>query len=606
MEVQSSFDTSGGRNAGNTRRPGRPATYIFDRPDDELTEEDRKLKNAVLKRRSRQNRSYQKRKMMKVAQKKANGETVDFLAAAAASTASGAQGSGAGSEDINEEAEEVLAVDLVDMVSRVETQPEVVPTSEELGEDLEECVLMAVKGTMDRSLSISHSSGVKDVLFGSLRDRFAELPHEGQGALRALSVFPRDFDMASAAAVMGRGSGDDLSQAIDLIQPLFTSGFISSSNGRFELNQVTKLFLTEEVPFGSDTLAIERRDPSVSRYIDHFQNLLSNLTDPSIHKLGFAREHAMQVFDTERQNMDYAIELSRLKGPERLREFLAVGAAVMRYCVDAATRIQYLQAALEGKNQLTDGNEPGGDRRNVVRLELARAEALCDNQSLEDAEEPLKKAMELMDRDFTKSSNGIMDTVLVLLLFAGVKINLSKTEEGHKLLVEALRILNKIGLGKTTLAVNALTNLVTIYVQRGQLDRANYVATELLNTLHAMRYDKMPIYADALGVLAMVRMAAGDYTDAARQFGSGLEIVAGWGSKSWTSVPVQHCLDLDIWLMEGLAISLNLQGLEKDAKYMVTLASDARLSRRLKSLTYDILGGEHVVPTWLTTSRHLY
>ncbi|KAJ8903068.1 hypothetical protein NDN08_006383 [Rhodosorus marinus] len=600
MEVQSSFDTSGRRNSGNSRRPGRPATYIFDRPDDELTEEDRKLKNAVLKRRSRQNRSYQKRKMMKLAQKQANGQAVDFL------TVAGANGSAAGPEDINEDVDEVTAVDLVDMVSRVETQPEVVPTSEELGEDLEECVLMAVKGTMDRSLSISHSSGVKDVLFGSLRDRFAELPGEGQGALRALSVFPRDFDMASAAAVMGRGSGDDLSQAIDLMQPLFTSGFISSSNGRFELNQVTKLFLTEEVPFGGDTLVTERRDPSVSRYIDHFQNLLSNLTDPSIHKLGFAREHAMQVFDTERQNMDYAIELSRLKGPERLREFLAVGAAVMRYCVDASTRIQYLQAALEGKNLLTDANEPRGDRRNVVRLELARAEALCDNQSLEDAEEPLKKAMELMDRDFTKSSNGIMDTVLVLLLFAGVKINLSKTEEGHKLLVEALRILNKIGLGKTTLAVNALTNLVTIYVQRGQLDRANYVATELLNTLHAMRYDKMPIYADALGVLAMVRMAAGDYTDAARQFGSGLEIVAGWGSKSWTSVPVQHCLDLDIWLMEGLAISLNLQGLEKDAKYMVTLASDARLSRRLKSLTYDILGGEHVVPTWLTTSRHLY
>mmetsp|Transcript_36506 Transcript_36506/g.145977 ORF Transcript_36506/g.145977 Transcript_36506/m.145977 type:complete len:604 (-) Transcript_36506:3805-5616(-) len=602
MEVQSSFDDSGRRGSGNgsSRRPGRPATYIFDRPDNELTEEDRKLKNAVLKRRSRQNRSYQKRKMMKLAQKHANGQAVDFLAAA------GAQGGGAGSEDVDEEVDQVAAVDLVDMVSRVETQPEVVPTSEELGDDLEECVLMAVKGTMDRSLSISHSSGVKDVLFGTLRDRFAELPRDGQGALRALSVFPRDFDMASAAAVMGRGSGDDLSQAIDLIQPLFTSGFISSSNGRFELNQVTKLFLTEEVPFGGDTLVTERRDPSVSRYIDHFQNLLSSLTDPSIHKLGFAREHAMQVFDTERQNMDYAIELSRLNGPERLREFLAVGAAVMRYCVDASTRIQYLQAALEGKNLLTEGNEGGGDRRNVVRLELARAEALCDNQSLEDAEEPLKKAMELMDRDFTKSSNGIMDTVLVLLLFAGVKINLSKTEEGHKLLVEALRILNKIGLGKTTLAVNALTNLVTIYVQRGQLDRANYVATELLNTLHAMRYDKMPIYADALGVLAMVRMAAGDYTDAARQFGSGLEIVAGWGSKSWTSVPVQHCLDLDIWLMEGLAISLNLQGLEKDAKYMVSLASDARTSRRLKSLNYDILGGEHVVPTWLTTSRHLY
>jgi len=47
------------------RRPGRPPTYVFDRPDDELTENERRLRSAVLKRRERQNRSYRRRKLLK-------------------------------------------------------------------------------------------------------------------------------------------------------------------------------------------------------------------------------------------------------------------------------------------------------------------------------------------------------------------------------------------------------------------------------------------------------------------------------------------------------------------------------------------------------------
>lgn len=49
------------------RRPGRPPTYVFDRPDSELTENERRLRSAVLKRRQRQNRSYRRRKLAKEA-----------------------------------------------------------------------------------------------------------------------------------------------------------------------------------------------------------------------------------------------------------------------------------------------------------------------------------------------------------------------------------------------------------------------------------------------------------------------------------------------------------------------------------------------------------
>lgn len=47
------------------RRPGRPPTYVFSKPDAELSENERRLKGSVIKRRLRQNRSYHRKKRLK-------------------------------------------------------------------------------------------------------------------------------------------------------------------------------------------------------------------------------------------------------------------------------------------------------------------------------------------------------------------------------------------------------------------------------------------------------------------------------------------------------------------------------------------------------------
>lgn len=50
-------------------RGGRPQKYVFDRPDSELTEQELRHKNAILRRRQRQNRAY-RQKCAKAKQKK--------------------------------------------------------------------------------------------------------------------------------------------------------------------------------------------------------------------------------------------------------------------------------------------------------------------------------------------------------------------------------------------------------------------------------------------------------------------------------------------------------------------------------------------------------
>lgn len=47
------------------RLPGRPPVYKFDRPDNELSENERRLKGAVLKRRTRQNKAYHRKKLLR-------------------------------------------------------------------------------------------------------------------------------------------------------------------------------------------------------------------------------------------------------------------------------------------------------------------------------------------------------------------------------------------------------------------------------------------------------------------------------------------------------------------------------------------------------------
>lgn len=45
-------------------KPGRPPLYVFTKPDDELSKNERRLKDSVMKRRIRQNRSYHRKKLL--------------------------------------------------------------------------------------------------------------------------------------------------------------------------------------------------------------------------------------------------------------------------------------------------------------------------------------------------------------------------------------------------------------------------------------------------------------------------------------------------------------------------------------------------------------
>lgn len=741
-----------------TRKPGRPATYVFDKPDEQLTEKERKLKSSIEKRRLRQNRSYHRRKALRAAQEtaaaNAKGEpssVVPGLDPAAtnalqqlsnfpgqpvlpspvpsmdgirglpfpllSSSSALAHGhpafgktripgvppngnpswttavSGSASAvkpDVDMEGASIAArwgmpppgaapsPKLLDLTSPAPTPGlsldglpfAVVPDGEaDGGEDdgTNELVHRALaqaqqssqsnaivpevadlRGSMDQQRDLLRMAGIKDIVFDNLRTQFMGMPPAIQSALRHFVVFPGSFDLRAASQISGIDSGQ-LIAVHAMIEHMVGNNFVAAVGGRYQLNAAVKSFLCEDAAVA----AIDPGDAysaALTRFRSYFREQLGQFQDENIHKIGWRREQAMALYDSERENMQFAEFLSQRSSKMMLRDFLSAGITVMRYCVNAAEREAILLKALENDEASTFPSAIAGpstipgplavaesvddsdgkrmrarDQANKARLQLALSEAYFDQLKVAAAEDALMQALSLMGGGENnvpaaaaaagaggrvQNPGSIADSVLVLLLLSNVRMASKRVKDARTLCVKALRILAAAGMGRSTFGINAMANLVAIYLEERHLDKAGVVAARLVDTLNNMEYSGMPIFADALGVCGTVSMAQGKFREAEQQFGSAVEIVRKWSAKEWAARPVQHCLDLDIWLIESLASAIAKQGRAEESALLNANAGKMRSERGLPSSGDDFFSLEHalepIAERLKGATRHLY
>ena len=686
------------------RKPGRPATYIFDKPDDQLTEKERKNKIAIEKRRLRQNRSYHRRKKVRKNTQSnpnssisplsnpstalsndftTNWRSIDSISQVpkllpgfsqnpldllATATEHGNLSSSSLPDDTNHlidtldttnqqnilpsevdnspiaptisfsnivdatvssSADNPLVSQSVDPDASLEIdvtnsrldmpsilfdidKPKVEEDEHEATKNLVNSAMVAAKeyarsstnlrDVMDRESDIQRMTGIKQIVFDNLRTKYMVMNPNVRNALRYLVVFPRSFNLSAAASI----AGFDESQAVhmqEILDSMIQTNFLTNDKGRYEISGPARLFLSEDDTVLTDSFADNTHDVSRRRFVSHYRSQLKRLQDDNIHRVGWLREQAMALYDSERENMEYSEFLLNGQNVE-LREFLSAGITVMRYCVSAASRERVLQRALaEDETSIEDIfssmadptstptsssdssiNITGCDKSHRARLQLALSEAYFDQLKVDDAEKALLRALKLMGDSSQKcgtASSSIIDRVLVLLLLSNLKLATNRIKDARLLCVKALRILAEANLGKSTFGINAMSNLFSIYLEEGNLKQAKSVASRLLDTLNIMRYAGMPIYADALGVCALVSVAESNFIQAEQQYARALETVGNWGSKQWTGIPVQHCIDLDLWLMEGLAEAIRAQGKISEAADLEKRAADDRVSRGL-------------------------
>lgn len=461
----------------------------------------------------------------------------------------------------------------------------------------------SLKDAMDRESDLLRMTRIKSIVFENLRAKYVSMHPSIQSALRLFVIFPSTFNLPAALSVAGLQQSQ-LVEMQGMLESMIGSNFIREVNGRYAINDPARIFLTEDDTVFNHSLTGNVYQTAQKRFVKHFQTQLSDLQNDEIHKVGYLREGAMAWYDIERDNVVYSEFLLENKKAE-LRDFLSAGITVMRYCESAAEREKILLKALRDDETSTEeillpfaSENPGEetssaqpdisnecDRANRARLQLALSEAYFDQLRTKEAERPLVQSLELMIKRPTRcqkaKQSGVVELVLALLLMSNLKLGDNKIEAARKLCSKALSTLRDATLGRSTFGINAMSNLVTIYLREGHLENAKSVASRLLDTLNTMRYTGMPIYADALGVCGMVSMAEGNYAEAERQYLTALETVGKWGSKDWAGVPVEHCLDLDLWLMEGLAEAIRKQGRIDEARAVFEKAATGRNSRGL-------------------------
>lgn len=472
-----------------------------------------------------------------------------------------------------------------------------------------------LKTDVETHQSLQRMTGIRHIVFDNLRTKYNAMDPVMQSALRHFVIFPRSFNLPAAASVAGL-STTPFAPMQDMLNSMIHENFVTTLHGRYELNEVARVFLNEDPTVFNDNIASSTYDVAQDRFIKHYQQELMRLRDDKIHKVGWHREDAMALYDSERENMEFSEYLLSGRKVE-LRTFLSAGITVMRYCVSAVNRERVIEKALSddeaskedvfaalGSGGDMSTKSPSGDEREEMtpcdkshraRLQLALSEAYFDQLKTEDAEAPLLRALGLMGKVSPRCgtpATGIVDSVLILLLLSNLRLKANRIRDARKLCVKALHILAEAGLGKSTFGINAMSNLVTIYLFDGHLERAKSVASKLLDTLNTMRYNGMPIYADALGVCAMVSVSEGNFAEAEQQYGTALQTVGKWGSKEWTGIPMEHCLDLDLWLMEGLAEAIRNQGRVEEAGLLEERAREDRRSRGLPLCSGACADGE--------------
>lgn len=687
-------------------KPGRPPLYVFDKPDEQLSKNERRLKHAVMKRRLRQNRSYHRKKRLRqaltfiqqagpCASSNPSDEVSVSQPLPAASINSGQSRTHVPQElpsmslpippsgttcvpssilddlpsfvnrpNESQDATNNFQVSVTISSASALVSPSTPSTSSRnalspfasIHTDLADPLsprsssMFGTHGSASQdcsSLMLPHSLSDEDRLVHDILDltvsptsaatlvpnsdyatslisavplapalqadfatRVSSLPSLSTSAMSRLALFPTTFSASSAAAVVNglpQAEHSIHTEAVfvsDVLTPLVKAGLLyQNDQGRYAVSAVAKRLLPSLESSSPATVAMKN-------FVDHFRARLQALDPGTLSTGGGARLAAMLFYAEESQNVVAAIRFaSQVSGPSGAFDVLCHAATVMRYCTAAEERVSVCSQALESiegcRNHSTSSNSSKShdvDRvESEARVRLALGEAYLDMLVLDTASEHVVRAVSMLAKS-SLPTDVCVSSVLALMLMAELHISQRAFAEGSRLLAEALNALSSAGLQKSTFAVCCLLSLGTVFTSMGQTEKALQSVVTALDVLSGLGYEHMPIYADGLRTLGSVHLAAGDADRAQKLFTSALELIEKWVE---LNAPMQHCMHLDVFLMELLSETYEAQGRQDASREMILKANQRRRERRLEEDDGPHAAASTKRNRWILT-RHLY
>ena len=677
------------------RKTGRPPTYVFTKPDSELSENELRLKSSVLKRRQRQNRSYHRKKMLKqeqeqqriVGQASSSFELAPFVPDWATSSLTPSpphmqqqqQQQQQPQPDNSFDTSPVFTSILSDLCTSIPSNSqitELIPTTSSYPTSLSQpqpssrttlqmnynspTILPTISTQSSYNMSpnkLTHNSSMSShieqpQLHNNISNQVPSQHDIKSSIFTTEDLLKQITEMSSAGTNFSSSdeekllnrilepatetitgsenekgnfiaqppimSRDNLIQLTSLPVPISellhhcslfvdsftpeaiitvaglpnqsTEHFLSTTFNQLEQSNLAKklpsnrLQLTDVGKALISTNAVFDTEVAKKRFVTYFSSRLREFHPNNLNTNGSERFRAIEYCDDEYGNMKAAVDFSlNWEDSTHLINFLYNGAAVLRYSISGHDRIKWFTHGMQRLCQATQTCEPS--RLIETRFRVALAEAYMDILAYQDAQTHLDESIRRMNEDKQNGSVCRMCSVISPLLLAQLHTRSQSYEIAQKLLRQVLGHLQNSGMQYTTFAISCLLNLATVYTATHLFEKALQMMHAAMDVLNRLGFTHLPIYADALQTIGTLHMEQGNSQQAQKLFSAAFDVIEKWKtSKKWKNVPIQHCMHLDIFLIECIAKTMFIQNRRDEGRELLSNARQRRTNRDLKEI----------------------
>ncbi|GJQ09430.1 hypothetical protein GpartN1_g1221.t1 [Galdieria partita] len=609
-------DDSGGQVSlqKGRRKPGRPPSLFVDKSDSELTEEERKVKAKIIKRRLRQNRSYQRRKLRRQFEGGMNSPlgtagVANYATAILSPPLYPVSSTQISEPRLNTLGKSAVFESQLSFNEKKLEEPRIsgnIPSANELVANFDgpsytifPCsekeknhnqlrnreITNALTMQQFPSTSGEHSSHLPSTepflcrdLAGLYLDKlFKSLTPILRRTLFKLSVFPETFDVAAGKAVIHDTCIEKGSEE-SLLNTLNERGFIVKvSPKRLQLDLLSKQFLLREIGAHDDFNDWEVIRVAKRNFVSYYTNLLKLIDDERMILDGANMEQALRICDLERMNFEMCLSFAQELGSQLLRHTLIAGSNVLRLFIPASDRISLISSVLDLSryeqslsstsrkvSSTGDCNEAdifSGDssllenQQEDALLLISLGEAYSDDLHFREAEQALCQSLQLLEQSGMDNKPCVLIPLIVL---ANIFRETDRTDHAISVLRRALEKLAEFHLENSSYGISVYENMALTLLVRNEREEARHFISNVTTLAESIRFEGLPLYTDILGTCGIFSLVFKDVEAAEGYFRRALENYGSFISRPWSRAPIESCRDLDLWILDNLSKALML------------------------------------------------
>mmetsp|Transcript_3075 Transcript_3075/g.9382 ORF Transcript_3075/g.9382 Transcript_3075/m.9382 type:complete len:536 (-) Transcript_3075:99-1706(-) len=381
----------------------------------------------------------------------------------------------------------------------------------------------------------------------------------------ALSVFPASINVKAAAFVLH--VPEDLAEKFFLL--IGQSKAVKEDSCWHIVSTARQLKISRNAGC-TGLIKVAKAD-----FCEYFTKIAARIAVNCFKENGATRKQHLQDYINDRFNFEHICNL-----PDVDVKMLNELAYLMRQCTDAALRAQLYLKVLER----TEWSSCAETNIETAILRLSLAESFFDSFRDQEALEMVKKSREVLETSYRQNQLQTLRNKACLFRARLLEIQLlnrtdgvaeNRRTESEELLESTVQTFNNEGLSETSLMVEALLISCLMCIKRHESTRAGQAVSHICSLVDLLQLENTAVQALVKAVLGAYYATEQKLDLAEENLKNAAEILMKWASL-WSHVSLNHCLDLEVFILEGLA---KIRNQKMDASAQDTARQAMELAR---------------------------